>query len=317
MKILLISENATIQKLFSLTAEKRGDVLFIGKKDAIPEDNYELVFIDSDIFSSELFNYLKNSFVNAKFILLMNKNEDKIEGFDEYITKPFLPTDIIEILNKFDNKEESLFNKDVLIEEDRVNDFENVKFDEVEINELNNKDIDESFLVKEDELEEFSNIDDNHVENRVDLEEEGDDILENNMLNVPNELDNLNLELGDRDKENLEELSREDINSNISLEKENNLLEDDNLEDNNIDEELKNLSEEDIASVLDEDIKEPTKKDFVENSVENFDVKEEKEEFIENSSNTEIKKIKDVLNINWEELKKAKAKITITIDFGG
>ena len=44
---------------------------------------------------------------------------------------------------------------------------------------------------------------------------------------------------------------------------------------------------------------------------------EKKDENKEISKGLEEKTLGSILNINWEELKKAKAKVTITIDFGG
>ncbi|WP_456480487.1 hypothetical protein [Nautilia sp.] len=100
MKILLITSNATIEKLFVLSAEKKGDEVDIGLPDNLPEGEYDAVFLDKDQYTEELFKNLKNVYGNAKFVLIVSKNDEKILGFDEYLTKPFLPTDLMELLEK-------------------------------------------------------------------------------------------------------------------------------------------------------------------------------------------------------------------------
>lgn len=79
--------------------------------------------------------------------------------------------------------------------------------------------------------------------------------------------------------------------------------------------ELENISEEDLAKALGEEME----NDKNEESEENESIEEIKEPEVKNeNTKTEIhsKTLGSILNINWEELKKAKAKVTITIDFG-
>ena len=75
MKLLLITNNATIQKLFSLSAEKKGDELVLSYNGEIPEDDFDVIFIDKELFSEELFNKLKSK--NATFVLILGKNDEK------------------------------------------------------------------------------------------------------------------------------------------------------------------------------------------------------------------------------------------------
>jgi len=92
--------------------------------------------------------------------------------------------------------------------------------------------------------------------------------------------------------------------------------------------ELKNLDENKLAEVLGEDI-ENSPEDIADEVEEiNIDDKipevkkaRETEEIVTHPEEFETPDIREktlgsVLNINWEELKKAKAKVTITIDFG-
>ena len=119
MKILLITSNATIEKLFVLSAEKKGDEVSIGTAENIPEGVFDAVFIDKDLYSEELFENLKTLFPNAKFVLIVSKNDEKIVGFNDYLTKPFLPTDLMDLLEKLPNMttdEQNIENDDIDIE---------------------------------------------------------------------------------------------------------------------------------------------------------------------------------------------------------
>ena len=100
MNILLITANATIEKLFVLSAEKKGDSVHIGTTENIPEGEYQVVFIDKDLYNDELFEKLKFLHSDAKFVLIVFKNDEKKVGFDEYLIKPFLPTDLMDLLER-------------------------------------------------------------------------------------------------------------------------------------------------------------------------------------------------------------------------
>ena len=86
-----------------------------------------------------------------------------------------------------------------------------------------------------------------------------------------------------------------------------------------------------MASALGEEVEETESNEneteaFEEETQENTEKTEEPQNEVEQNTQQapviEEKTIQEktlgtVLNINWEELKKAKAKVTITIDFGG
>ena len=231
MKIALITDNGTIQKIFYLSAQKRNYDLEINE---INKDN-DIVFVDNENINDKLLKKITS--LNSKKVLILSKNDKKVPEFDSYLIKPFLPSDLINLLENIDNVPISenenineLFNSDT----------KNLKGETKVLNKQNNKNsiIDE---IDEDIL--------------VDLD---DDKLEDSKENK-NEFD-----LNELDKINEEEILKAFNN------RENNL-------NNKIDEN---------------------------NS-------------IKNNLSLQEKTLGDILKINWEELKKAKAKVTITIDFGG
>jgi uncharacterized membrane protein len=353
MKILLFSNNPTIQKLFTLSAEKKGNEVEIATEDYMPEDDYDLVFIDKEVFSQELFENIKTHY-HAKYILILGKNDEKIEGFDDYLYKPFLPTDLIDFIEKVENKgfnedisldeleneidienfeEKDEFNLESLDELDSIEDFESIDhLEEIEdlesadsIEDLENLDNSEDFLIQEDTLED-----------EVEEKDEEEDFLvnENELLE---EIEKEEVEVNDIVEEKaIEDLVDENIDEDIAVDIEEDLL-NENLEENSANDNLKEtesneemehdldeLNEKELAEALGEEVEEDitqTQELVEENEVEEFNQEiEQNTQTIEENEDTKSlqeKTLGNILNINWEELKKAKAKVTITIDFGG
>ncbi|WP_024787155.1 hypothetical protein [Lebetimonas sp. JH369] len=375
MKILLISANPTIEKLFTLSTEKKGDDVIIGNREFVPEDNFEAVFLEKDLYDEEFLNSLKEKFKNAKFVLILSKKDEKLPGFDTYLTKPFLPTDLMDVLEKLPNiqneTKESFdienFNEDLDLEEENF-DLENTQKEEIDDFALD--DIDE--LVEEgdekpdfEELEELENLPEDEVLITEDelLEEAPDSDIEDTISISEEELQNLE----DEDKEGEEvpssqeeseklkvkseneevpggqEESEEVPSSQVPSEEEEELPEIETEEDintqkdeNNEDLELESINEKDLAKALGEEIEggeevpsgqEPSTQEKSEKlKVKNEELPEIEENkkapneevtsTQEDNGNLQEKTLGSILNINWDELKKAKAKVTITIDFG-
>ena len=341
MKILLITKNATIEKLFKLSASKRGDEVAVGDLESIPDGEYEVVFIDKELFSDELFNSLKSSFNNAKFILILNKNDAKIPGFDEFIIKPFLPTDVIELLDninkaedieEFDLEEDFVVSDEDLqteaIEDDEEEDFiidESELDEDFEENETKEEDfeieeIDELDLIQEDVIEERALEDEVEIKEEVDEDFVVEELDETPKEEISNEVEE-DFIVDELETEESADGLEEDILEE-SLEDEIEQKVDEDIVDDSFENEESGISSEDIENISENEL------DELDKELENIDEKalaqaigEEVEE-IENKENSEEKTIQEktlgnILNINWEELKKAKAKVTITIDFGG
>jgi len=380
MKILLLTKNGTIQKLFSLSADKRGDEIFINEEIS---DSYDVVFVDKEILNDEILEKISNS--PFKKVLILGKKDEKLPGFDSYLIKPFLPTDLISLLDKISkekgNKEDDFIEKeldseDLIInldddldnkEDDLVVPIENIDGDDSVLNEENKdleskENIDEDITVKKDnfekendeledilgdEFDQENQIDvksildnslDNSSENENTLNEENIDILrednimesnqkmEDEILVDDNELDEEGL-LG---KDILEEKAieteeKEEVDEEISdigdeILEDVEEIKDDDLEEEKLDldlSELDNIDESELAEAIGEDIEKE------ESKIENEELKTDEKNLIEEENNRveeksiEEKTLGNILNINWEELKKAKAKVTITIDFGG
>lgn len=99
MKLYLINKNPIISKLVALSVSKLGVEM-----EESPEIDLtlgaEIVLIDDECFEQELFNSYKSANPEAKFGLFYAKSTERLEGFNEYIQKPFLPTDLVKTLSK-------------------------------------------------------------------------------------------------------------------------------------------------------------------------------------------------------------------------
>jgi len=212
MKILLITSNATIEKLFILSAEKKGDEVSVGNTENIPDGVFDAVFIDKDLYTKDLFDSLKELFPDAKFVLIVSKHDEKIVGFDDYLTKPFLPTDLIELLERLPNMQQSEKSED----------------EEIDI---------ESF----DELKDLDLSDENELNDMADLEL-GDDLdfdLDLDDIEPLNDKDEAGLEKELKLDEVTEELETEPLQEEQEIEEIDNI--DDMFEDLEKEEDLKDL----------------------------------------------------------------------------
>ena len=104
MKILLVNQNATVEKLVRLSAQKMGvEIEQIGGAAELSGEGYDLVLIDSDAIGAEGVEPFKNALPEAKIGLLHPKGEEEPAGFDLAITKPFLPTELVEVFTALQN----------------------------------------------------------------------------------------------------------------------------------------------------------------------------------------------------------------------
>jgi len=108
MKILVISNSLIIQELLKLVLDNREDSAeYIQRAQDAEDINYDILFIDD--FISDLkaqIDFAKSS-LRAKRVILLGGEEDLELGslVDIALKKPFLPTDIEDVLEKFNTKD--------------------------------------------------------------------------------------------------------------------------------------------------------------------------------------------------------------------
>lgn len=101
MKILLLNQNATVEKLITLSVQKIGsEIEKCVNLDGVDSDDFDIVIIDHEVLDEIDLDAAKSRFSEAKFFLLQPKDGlGKVEGFDYYVDKPFLPTELVETLS--------------------------------------------------------------------------------------------------------------------------------------------------------------------------------------------------------------------------
>ena len=190
MDILLINDNAVVSKLVSLSVNKiKSKMQVVEKLQEIENKNFDLIIIDDYILENINIEDIKNKTnKDIKLLLIASKDSKYADKFEFVINKPFLPTDLLELLNEIKNS----LNKNL---DDTLN--EPLEDD---LNNLDNLDAD---LDKP--------LDDNLDELSADLDKPLDDNLDNldADLDKPldDNLDNLDADLDKPLNDNLDELS--------------------------------------------------------------------------------------------------------------
>jgi len=99
VKILLLNDNPVVTKLVTLSAQKTDDeVVPAHSLEEVPQGAYDLLVIDDALYDEESYAALKEK-INFKKSLFICSREREGEGeFTATIKKPFLPTDMVELL---------------------------------------------------------------------------------------------------------------------------------------------------------------------------------------------------------------------------
>lgn len=98
MKFLLINTNQIVQKLVEITAKKAGaNLTTITEYSQLTNlEQYDYILVDDDCFRLDSQTYT-DALKDKRKCLIYNKQNTRIEGFDDYVQKPFLPTSILDI----------------------------------------------------------------------------------------------------------------------------------------------------------------------------------------------------------------------------
>ncbi len=105
MHILLININPVVSRLVSLCArEEHIELEEVHSVDAVTRDRYDIVFIDEASYVDEAKNLLENLIIRKKvFLSSSNIMSNEANIFDSIITKPFLPSQIINVLESLES----------------------------------------------------------------------------------------------------------------------------------------------------------------------------------------------------------------------
>jgi uncharacterized membrane protein len=236
MNILLLNDNPVVTKLVTLSAQKTGsEILIVNNMEEILGGSYDLLIVDEALYTPALMDELKSKISYKRSLYMLSRGSQSIDEFDHEVKKPFLPTDLVELLSSISTavlkmKDEPVNLEHVELEENfdlnknldhevltdsdiddgfNLDDFD-LNLDDIDLDNLNIADDEIGSILDQDEVQEVKNL----------LDEEESD-KENNELNLDDEfdLDNFEFEndepLAAPDKINFEDIS--DVEEKDSL----------------------------------------------------------------------------------------------------
>ena len=102
MNILLINTNPVVSRLFALCTRDEHMVLDEVKSvDAVERSKYDIVFVDEAVYTDNMISLLEGLHIRTK--VLLSYTEALVRGFDKTVKKPFLPSQIIKILEQIES----------------------------------------------------------------------------------------------------------------------------------------------------------------------------------------------------------------------
>jgi len=281
VKILLLNDNPVVTKLVTLSAQKTDDeVTTVNSVAEISEGSYDLLVLDDAQYDEEGYVELQNKIKFKKSLFICSRDNTNEENFSATIKKPFLPTDLVEVLTNLKKNldvVEDIPDKGVLegLEIEGLDDLDDeLILDDEEFGE-SVLDDEEAQKVKE-LLDDDLNLD---YDLSLDLEDEADETIDEELLVQDSELDELAMDetlediaLDDEVDLDLGELNLEDdaladdILADDALKDDEKLTQSEYLPDEiveaeefeenlqtQIEDAVEELSEEDLESEIDED----------------------------------------------------------------
>jgi len=245
MKFLLMNNNHVVSKLATLSADKASvELVEYDDPSLVPQDNYDVLIFDSEIFSQEFFDELKSRFDFSKTIFIYSSKSKPVEGFDIYLKKPFLPTELVDLISEIKISTDSKPKDDLMDDKDLSIDTPDVE-DDKETNDFDD-------LFGTDEKDSSEDIDQAAAQLDSDLEKsqedrsitnEGEEIDEFNFDEevAPNEQNNKEIEKLASIEEDLKDLDfGDDLDGSEFELKEEDSQSDEDAEDAAKEKELKN-----------------------------------------------------------------------------
>ena len=98
--ILLINDNKIVSRLLQLSSQKHNYTLEEINDYTPAESAYNVIFIDSDKYSEDALQGLKETLTFDKLGFIGDKTNPKPDGFDFALEKPFLPTDFVKLMHE-------------------------------------------------------------------------------------------------------------------------------------------------------------------------------------------------------------------------
>ncbi len=239
MNILLVNNDAAVAKLVTLSVQKTGDRLDTASSiEEIRDENYDLLILDGDLYSPEFLERINDKVIYAHSIFITTRESGETAFFEKQLYKPFLPTELLLMLHQFASRvkeEQEASSKEIVFD-----DFENSFFSEDEI--IGGEDEYEQDAL--DRVQEFEQIIEETLEEITADEATEEEVLEN----IFSQEDVTEV------KAILDALSSEDEAEESTVEEPVQVSEPAHDIDLELEKALRNLSEDDLALDMDEDV---------------------------------------------------------------
>lgn len=100
MKILLLNDNPVVTKLVTLSAQKSGNEILIADSVATAiKGVYDLLIVDEGVYSKESMDELNRNISYKYSLYMLSRGVPSVNSFDSEVKKPFLPTDLVDLLS--------------------------------------------------------------------------------------------------------------------------------------------------------------------------------------------------------------------------
>lgn len=97
MNILLINDNPLVSRLLALcVGDRQMRLEEVTNLDTIAHKNYDIIFVDEGLYEADILSHFDHLDIGKK--VLLSNTDFKKKDFDLIMKKPFLPSQIIEIL---------------------------------------------------------------------------------------------------------------------------------------------------------------------------------------------------------------------------
>lgn len=126
MRVALVNNNPAVSRLTTMSLSKIGcQYTEVDSLDLIYGDFFDVLILDSGV---EIGNQNLKALAN-KILYLATKNSPEINGVDRVLFKPFLPTEFVAVMSKFDlAKDENIKEQDVNLQSESELGSEEMKF---------------------------------------------------------------------------------------------------------------------------------------------------------------------------------------------
>ena len=230
MKILLLNDNPVVTKLVTLSAQKTDDeVTAAHSVEEAPEGSYDLLVIDDAQYNEDAYAELQNKIEFKKSLFICSRDNKSGENFSATIKKPFLPTDLVELITNLkknldvvEDAPENVSDEELLdgLELEGLDDLDELE----DVNELENmdelEDMDDELILDDEELGE-SVLDDEEAQKVKELLDDEDVNLDYDLsLDLEDEADEAIAEEPLFEDAELEEFGTDETVEDIALDDE-------------------------------------------------------------------------------------------------